>query len=49
MSERPAVQEPMLKYADEIGWQSILPSEAMRMRGGNTASEERQDRLRLLY
>ena len=25
----------MLKYADEIGWQSISPSEAMRMRAGN--------------
>ena len=28
----------MLKYADEIGWQSISPSEAMQMRGGNTAA-----------
>ena len=36
MSERSAVQEPMLKYADEIGWQSVSPSEAIRMRGGNT-------------
>ena len=38
MSERSAVQEPMLKYADEIGWQSISPSKAMQMRGGNTAA-----------
>ena len=38
MSERSAVQEPMLKYADEIGWQSISPSEAMGMRGGDTAA-----------
>ena len=38
MSERSAVQEPMLKYADEIGWQRISPSEAMRMRGGDTAA-----------
>ena len=38
MSERSAVQEPMLKYAHEIGWQSISPSEAMQMRGGNTAA-----------
>ena len=38
MSERSAVQEPMLKYADEIGWQSISPSEAMQMRRGDTAS-----------
>ena len=38
MSERSAVQEPMLKYADEIGWQSISPSEAMQMRRGDNAS-----------
>ena len=38
MSERSAVQEPMLKYADEINWQSISPSEATQMRGGNTAA-----------
>ena len=38
MSERSAVQEPMLKYADEIGWQSVSPSEAMHKRGGDTAS-----------
>ena len=38
MSERSAVQEPMLKYADEIGWQSISSSEAMRMRGGDTTA-----------
>ena len=36
MSERSAVQEPMLKYSDEIGWRSISPSEAMQMRGGDT-------------
>ena len=38
MSERYAVQEPMLKYTNEIGWQRISPSEAMRMRGGDTAA-----------
>ena len=38
MSERSAVQEPMLKYADEIGWQHIAPSDARRMRGGNTTA-----------
>ena len=38
MSERSAVQEPMLTYADEIGWQSISPPEAMQMRRGDTAS-----------
>ncbi len=36
MSERSAVQDPMLKYADEIGWQYIAPSDARRMRGGDT-------------
>ena len=35
MSERSAVQEPMLKYADEIGWQSVSQSEAMHKRGGS--------------
>ena len=38
MSERSTVQEPMLKYADEIGWQSISPSEAMQMREGDTTA-----------
>ena len=32
MSERITVQDPMLKYADEIGWKSISRSEAMQMR-----------------
>ena len=32
MSERSAVQNPMLKYADEIGWKSVSQSEAMQMR-----------------
>ena len=38
MSERSAVQEPMLKYADEIGWQPVSPSEAMQMRDSNTTA-----------
>ncbi len=38
MSERSAVQEPMLKYADEIGWRSISSSEALQMRDGDTTS-----------
>ena len=36
MSERDAVQNPMLSYADEIGWESISASQALQMRGGNT-------------
>ncbi len=38
MSERSVVQEPMLKYANEIGWESISLSEAMCMRGGDSAA-----------
>lgn len=34
MSERSAVQNPMLKYADEIGWRYIAPDEALSLRGG---------------
>ena len=36
MSERSAVQDPMLTYADEISWQSVSRLEAMQMRGGDT-------------
>ena len=36
MSERTAVQNPMLEYADEIGWKSISASEALQMRRGDT-------------
>ena len=36
MSERSAVQNPMLKYADRIGWKSVSRSEAMQMRRGET-------------
>lgn len=38
MSERSAVQDPLLKYANEIGWQYIPPSDARRMRGGDSAA-----------
>ena len=36
MSESSAVQNPMIKYADEIGWKSVSASEAMQMRRGDT-------------
>ena len=36
MSERSAVQTPMIKYADEIGWKSVSASEALQMRRGDT-------------
>lgn len=35
MSERSAVQNPMLKYADDIGWDYVGPEEALRLRGGD--------------
>lgn len=34
MSERSAVQDPMVKYAGEIGWELVAPEEAQRLRGG---------------
>ena len=36
MSERATVQNPMLKYADEIGWKSVSRLEATQKRGDNT-------------
>ena len=36
MAERAAVQNPMLKYADEIGWKSVSRLEAAQKRGDNT-------------
>lgn len=38
MSERSAVQDPMLQYAEEIGWTRVTRSEAMHERGGNPAT-----------
>lgn len=36
MSERSAVQNPMLKYASEIGWQYISPEDSLTLRSGDT-------------
>ena len=36
MSERTAIQDPMLEYADEIGWKSVSRLEATQKRGNNT-------------
>jgi len=36
MSERSAVQNPMLKYAQEIGWEYVRPSDALVFRDGDT-------------
>jgi type I restriction enzyme R subunit len=35
-TERSAVQNPLIKYACEIGWEYISPEEALRLRGGKT-------------
>jgi type I restriction enzyme, R subunit len=35
MSERSAVQDPMLKYAQEIGWEYVRPEDALALRGGD--------------
>ncbi len=36
MSERSAVQNPMLRYAEEIGWEYVRPEDALALRGGDT-------------
>jgi type I restriction enzyme, R subunit len=36
MSERSAVQQPMLRYAAAIGWEYVTPESALRSRGGDT-------------
>jgi len=33
MSERSAVQNPMLKYAQQIGWEYVRPDDALALRG----------------
>ncbi|GAA6735166.1 hypothetical protein YIM1640_23160 [Thermus oshimai] len=33
-SERKAVQEPLIRYAEEAGWEYLPPEEALRLRGG---------------
>lgn len=33
-SERKAVQEPLIRYAKEAGWEYLPPEEALRLRGG---------------
>ncbi|MBS1809019.1 MAG: HsdR family type I site-specific deoxyribonuclease [Acidobacteria bacterium] len=34
MSERSAVQNPMLRYAEAIGWQYLTPEQSLALRGG---------------
>jgi type I restriction enzyme R subunit len=35
-SERGAVQNPLIKYAEKVGWEYISRDEALRLRGGKT-------------
>ncbi len=35
-NERAAVQNTLIKYASEIGWDYVKPDEALRLRGGKT-------------
>ncbi len=46
MSERSVVQDPLLKYTNEIGRTQVTRSEAMQMRGGNTSALYFQDTLK---
>src|SRR5437764_13328376 len=36
MSERSSVQNPMLRYAEEIGWERVSRQEALTLRRGDT-------------
>ena len=36
MNEYTAVQEPMLRYAEQIGWITVSRTDALQMRGGNS-------------
>ena len=36
MSEHQAVQEPMLRYAEQIGWGAVSRTDALQMRGDDT-------------
>lgn len=39
MSEATAVQNPMIRYADQIGWQRVSRQEALQWRGGESGRE----------
>ncbi len=49
MSERTVVQDPMLRYADAIGWDYVSAAEALRLRGGEAGSSHELLRERLLH
>jgi type I restriction enzyme, R subunit len=51
LSERSSVQNPMLRYAEQIGWRYVNPPEALRLRGDDTGlyfSDILTDQLRKL-
>jgi len=35
MSEKSDVQEPLLKYSQEIGWDCVKSADALKLRGGD--------------
>jgi type I restriction enzyme R subunit len=37
-TERTAVQTPLLRYAQEAGWEYLSPEESLRLRGGKTGA-----------
>ena len=41
MTERSSVQNPMLRYAEQIGWRYVSPPEALRLRAMMPASTSR--------
>ena len=43
MSEYTTVQEPMLRYGDQIGWTRVSQAQAMQMRGGDTGFYFKRD------
>ena len=36
MSEQTAVQNPMIKHADQVGWQRVSRKQALQLRGGDS-------------
>lgn len=47
MTERTAVQNPILKYANEIGWEIVSRSDAESLRGFNPIGERRSYEINL--
>jgi len=43
MSERTEVQDPLIRYATEIGWQYIAQDDALTLRGSETRRTRAKD------